>query len=270
MKMRGVWQALPYPASDLLRLLGAGSTQIILTRSPAATTTLSLEVPIQMPTSNVCRWLGAASLVATATLAPQAAHASDDYKVYDSRSAFESALNASHGGSHVTTPGASGVTFTTVGIATNPSFYDAGQTGNLFGNEAASVGYSGLIASGLNMTLPSSMGAFGFDYRYNPAKAPGQAVTFEGEFCSWLGICHSYAFEALNGGSGFIGITAESGVTGALLSGTAKNVQVANLTFAGPNMTVTPEPGTIALLGTGIAGLAGFGVARRRRESSNS
>lgn len=205
------------------------------------------------------RLAGAAALVAVAFV-PSIAQASDDFKVYSTRSTFEAAL----GSSHVTTPSASGVTFTTTGITTSPITYSAGSLGNLFGSSSESIGYVGL--GSLNMALPSGLNAFGFDYAYRPSVGI-ENVKFEGQFCTeFLNqvTCQDYENAFLGNGSGFVGIIADGGVTGVSVTGTATMFQVSNLTFAG-SMTATPEPATVALMATGLAALAGMGVARRRR-----
>ena len=204
------------------------------------------------------RLAGAAALVAVA-FAPSIAQASDDFTIYDSRSTFEAALGASH----VTTPSASGVTFSTGGISTAPITYAPGAIGNLFGSSTESIGYAGVGLNSLNMALPSGLNAFGFDYAYWPAKSL-ESVTFEGRFCNDIFGCKEYTREGLSNGSGFIGIIADSGLDGVSVSGTATTLQVANLTLAG-SVTATPEPATVAPMATGLAALAGMGVARRRR-----
>ncbi|HEY0970615.1 MAG TPA: PEP-CTERM sorting domain-containing protein [Gemmatimonadales bacterium] len=73
----------------------------------------------------------------------------------------------------------------------------------------------------------------------------------------------NFAFDF--GGSGLIGI--EDKRDGWF--GNADN-DFDDMVIRASPLTVTPEPGTVALLGTGIAALAGFGVARRRRGSSLS
>jgi len=221
------------------------------------------------------RWLAAAGVAVAAAVAPQAAFASDDYAIYNSRSQFESALGASH----TRAPSGSGVSFgtsKTAGSISAPIVYAPGAAGNLFGSSTESVGYTftpgflGLGQGSLMMTLPSGVTAFGFDYAYNPATA-GEGATFEGRFCNSFFGCDSDVFKVLSGGSGFVGVIAKHDIQGVTVKGTAKNLQVANFTFAGPgDVTVTPEPGTIALLGTGLAALAGFGMARRRKQAVES
>ena len=222
------------------------------------------------------RWLGAACVATLVAVAPRAAHAGDDFAVYNTRAAFEAAL----GGSHVVTPGASGVGFSTIesgwGSISAPTTYAPGQTGNLFGG-VESVGYTfnpmfGSDDGYLAMNMPGGTTAFGFDYAFRPTDADTD-VRLRGTFC--FIICSSAdQWESVTGGSGFFGVIAP-GSPGYIdlhqvkIGGDATHLQVANLTFAG-SVTTTPEPGTVILLGSGIAALAGFGLARRRREGHSA
>ena len=64
-----------------------------------------------------------------------------------------------------------------------------------------------------------------------------------------------------------IGIVAASHLTGVSITGTAKQFQVANLTYV-DSITATPEPASITLMATDLCWRsAGTGAARGRRSS---
>jgi hypothetical protein len=227
-----------------------------------------------MITLSTKRWLGAASGLAVLALLPQAAHASDDYSVYSTRSQFEAALGA--GNFTVLTPtqaGDLGVGYSTASIGNTisaPITYAPGAAGNLFGNTYESLGYTQHPADlgELNMTLPPGFTAFGFDFRVDPTVGLNNA-TFAGTFCTDIVVtvlCDNFETAALGPNQTFIGVIASAPIQGATITGTADNLQVARLTLNG-SVAVVPEPGTVVLLGSGIAALAGFALARRRRQS---
>lgn len=238
-------------------------------------------MPLSLPTGRLRAALVLAVL-ATPT-APTAAHASDDFTIYSTRAAFESALASSGSGTFVRTPAASGVDFSPDQVSyptlAAPTMYAAGDVDNLFGGSAASIGDASTAAPGgsssiMRLLLPSDVFAFGFDYALSADAVGGHANVMnlnvcwvlEGDFC--IGSVSSRGFDL---GGGFLGAISKYDhipIAEVNLFAQASALQVANLTFAGDVSTV-PEPGTVVLLGSGLAALAGIGALRRRRAGAS-
>ncbi len=114
---------------------------------------------------------------------------------------------------------------------------------------SVSVGSTSLTGSpsDLLVTLPSSVTALGFDFSSYGA-ADTATITLSDGLVQTVLLSDS--------GLQFFGVTAPGGVTSVDISmapGTYANIMT-DFSYG----SVTPEPGTILLLGTGLAGLAGL------------
>lgn len=194
-----------------------------------------------------------AAVVATSAVlvAPRAAHAHDTYGSYLDYS-------AAHPGSLVydaTALAANGVTFTPSG-----TLLGAGAANNRFGSSALLFTFT--AGDVISVDIAERVRSFGFFYEtsgFLRASIFGAACTVDNgddacdiEGAGFFGAGHTALGDAFGVEFGPITLTAVR--DGELVVG--------NFTSS---VSTVPEPGTVILLGSGIAALAGFGLSRRRR-----
>ena len=150
-----------------------------------------------------------------------------------------------------------------VGVVNGVNF---GTTNNALFNNSAAVGPG---TSTLSINLPTGVRAFGFDFKgSNGTQVPGVSpasytltITFADPAVGTLTTTITNpSFTTFS----FYGFTADADILSiAIASNSGGQPLLDNVTFSSAAATETPEPATMILFGTGLAGVAS--LARKRR-----
>lgn len=201
------------------------------------------------------------SLVAVSTIVACGAAAAS-VVVYTDRSAWEAAVTG--GVTENFNSFADGTVVT--GATVFPSGITATASGTLDISSFAfsAIGQGNALRTFVNTTIvmPGSPVAFGFDYA--DLDLGGASIAF-GTFSQALALTGDADSSVTSDDFAFFGVVATAAdIPGGTFSFTSvlEGFVIDNLSFG--SGTAVPEPGTVALLGLGLAGL---GYARRRRHS---